>query len=58
MRTFKIMPADPGHEHHHLWLLVAVEEDGSEVTLESYGSASEASAAKLVLEQDEVQDSA
>jgi hypothetical protein len=58
MRTFKIKPTDPGHEHHHLWQLVAVAEDGSEVTLETYSTASEASAAKLVLEQDEVQDSA
>jgi hypothetical protein len=58
MRIFKIMPADPGHEHHHQWLLVAIEEDGSEVTLESYGSASEANAAKVVLERDEMQDPA
>jgi hypothetical protein len=58
MRTFKVMPAGAGHEHSHLWQLIAVEEDGSEITLETYGSASEANAAKLVLERDEVQDSA
>jgi hypothetical protein len=56
MRTFKVMPSEPGHEHHHLWLLAAVEEDGTEVTLDTYATMAEAEAAKAVLERQEMED--
>jgi hypothetical protein len=52
MRTFKIKPVGPGHEHHHLWNLIAVEEDGAEVTLDTYDTMAAAEAAKAVLERD------
>jgi hypothetical protein len=58
MRIFKIMPSHPGHDHHHLWLLTAVEEDGSEVTLETYNTMEEAEAARVALESRKLQDPA
>ena len=54
MRTFKIMPVSPGHEVHHFWNLIAVEEDGSEVTVETYATMAEAQAAMVVLEREEM----
>ncbi len=52
------MPSHPGHDHHHLWLLTAVEEDGSEVTLETYNTMEEAEAARVALESRKLQDPA
>ncbi len=56
MRIFKTKPLDPGHETHHLWTLIAVEEDGTEVTLDTYATMAEANAAKAVLERQDMED--
>lgn len=54
MRTFQIMPTSPGQHVHHLWALVATEDDGSESTLETYATMQEAEAAKAALEREEM----
>jgi hypothetical protein len=54
MRTFKIMPTNPDHDVHHLWSVIAVEDDGSEVTLDTYDSMAEAQAAMTVLAREEL----
>jgi hypothetical protein len=56
MRTFRIKPGEPGHELHHMWLLNVVEPDGTEITLESYNTMSEAEAAKAALERQDLED--
>jgi hypothetical protein len=53
MRTFRIAPNNPGHDVHHAWLLIATEEDGSEVTIETYDTMAEAEAARAVLAREE-----
>ena len=54
MRTFRIAPANPGHDAHHDWNVIATEEDGTEVTVETYATMAEAEAAKRVFEQQEM----
>jgi hypothetical protein len=54
MRTFKIAPTSPGHELHHLWGVIAIEDDGSEVTLDTYDTMAEAEAAMAVLAREEL----
>ncbi len=51
MRTFKITPTLPGQHAHHSWVLVALEEDGSELPLETYATMAEAEAAVTALER-------
>jgi len=54
MRTFQIRPGTPEHEAHHLWVLVAVAEDGAEVVVGNYPTMAEAEAAKVALEKGDV----
>jgi enoyl-[acyl-carrier-protein] reductase (NADH) len=51
MRTFKIVPADA----QGAWSLIAIEEDGAEVTVERYPTMGEAEAAKAALESRSLQ---
>ena len=55
MRTFQVMPTSPGQPVHHLWVVVATAEDGTEVPLGTYETMQEAVAAKAVLDRNEVE---
>jgi hypothetical protein len=55
MRTFTIKPAHPGHEHHHMWMVIATDEDGVETTIETYNTMTEADAARAVLAREEAE---
>jgi hypothetical protein len=55
MRTFRIAPADGQDDAGHQWSLIAIEEDGAEVTVEHYPTMAEAEAAKAVLERRSLQ---
>jgi hypothetical protein len=55
MRTLKIVPPNLGQPASHLWSLVAIEEDDSEVTVEEYPTLGEAEAAKAALERRSLQ---
>jgi len=54
MRTFQIRPGDRQHDAHHLWVLVAVDDDGEETVIGNYQTMREAEAAKVALEQGDV----
>jgi hypothetical protein len=53
MRIFRIMPTNPEQQALDSWALIAREEDGREVTLQTYPTAEDAEAAKILLEQSE-----
>jgi hypothetical protein len=54
MRTFKIAPAEPGQDAHHLWVLIATEDDGATAEVGTYETMKDAESAKAVLERQEV----
>jgi hypothetical protein len=55
MRTFKTVPVSAERHTDHLWSLIAIEDDGSEVTLDRYSTGGNAEAAKRVLERPSLQ---
>jgi len=54
MRTFEIRPVEQERDAHDLWVLVAMEDDGTEVVAGEYQTMAEAEEAKVALEQGDV----
>jgi hypothetical protein len=58
MRTFRITPTLPGQHAHHSWAVIAKEDDGSEVTVETYPTMQDAQGAMTALERAQEDDPA
>jgi hypothetical protein len=54
MRTFHIRPGDPEHDGHHMWMLIAVDDDDAVAVVGTYPTMAEAEAAKMALERGDV----